>query len=232
MRYIACMTESSTPASTLKIRIRFDSVAPSIEDDAAAPATLNLLRVGVFLGVLMLLVAAIFGMRRLMKQDAPPQISAPRVEVVSSPAVATLTPSPVPEINLAPHTPAVSTNAAASHQTNRVVRAALTGTPRKHQPVQELAGELPASDVTKRFYFFTEVENVSSRLFTHRWEYRGKVVAQIPFSPSGKNWSGSSSKQIPTHMQGAWRVVLADEHGSELDSVIFTYGKELTAAQN
>lgn len=228
------MTEPSTPASTLKIRIRFDTVAPSSEDDPPPPATLNLLRVGVFLGVLVLLVAAIFGIRRMMQQEAPPQVSAPVAEVTSSPAVVTVTPPSAPEINSAPRTAAGSSTRQESvpHQTNRVVRAALTGTPRKHQPVQELTGELPASDVTKRFYFFTEVREVTSRLFTHRWEYRGKVVAQIPFSPSGKNWSGSSSKQIPTHMQGAWRVVLADEHGSELESVIFIYGKELTAAQN
>lgn len=212
------MTESTTSPSTLKIRIRIDGAGPPLEAPPAAAATLDLRRVSIALGVLVLvLAAAIFGIRALLKNDSSPQVQARSTEAVPSPAEAIPTPPPAP----------VSTPIPASlPSSNRVVRAVLTDTVRKHQPVQALAGNLPVSDVTKRFYFFTDVQNVVSRRFIHRWEYRGKPVAQIPFSTNGKNWAGSSSKQIPTHMQGVWRVVLLDERSAELKSVTFTYGKE------
>ena len=209
------MTESSTP-TTLKIRIRFDGAPPPVEP-VPDVARFNQLRVTWVLGALVLILIAGFAIRGVMKNNLPEPQSAPVTEVAVLP-MPTSTPLPAVEISTPTHPP-----------TNRVIRAALTGSPRQHPPIQELAGELPVADVTKRFYFFTEVHDVASRRFKHRWEYRGKTVAQIPFSPKGKNWTGSSSKQIPTHMQGAWRVVLADEHDAELSSVAFTYGKELTA---
>ena len=228
------MTESSTPAPTLKIRIRFDGAMPSIEE---APATLDMRRVLTALGAVVLIIAAVFGIRSMMKSTAPERLLAPNAEVAARPAevIALSPPAPVvaaapPHITEAEAMPRAP--ASSSQQTNRIVRAVLADTLRKHQPIQELAGNLPVSDVTKRFYFFTDVQDVASRRFTHRWEYRGKAVAQIPFTPTGKTWTGSSSKQIPTHMQGAWRVVLVDERGTELTSVAFSYGKELTAAQN
>ena len=220
------MTESTTPASTLKIRIRFDGATPSIEETRPA---LDPRRVAIALGVLVLILAAIFGIRAMMKKNSPEHVLAPIAEISAPPAVAIASPPAASVITSLPQTAPPSTPRAEPsppNQTNRVVRTVLTDTLRKHQPMQALAGILPISDVTKRFYFFTEVQNVSSRRFMHRWEYRGKAVAQIPFSPSGKNWTGSSSKQIPTHMQGAWRVVLVDERSAELNSVTFTYGKD------
>ena len=212
------MTESTTPPSTLKIRIRIDGAGLPVEAPPATAPTLDLRRVSIALAVLVLLLtAAVFGIRALLKNNSPQPVQTPSTEAAPPPAVAIPTPPPAPVSTPLP---------APASSTNRVVRAVLTDTVRKHQPVHALAGHLPVSDVTKRFYFFTEVQNVSSRRFIHRWEYRGKPVAQIPFSTNGKNWAGSSSKQIPTHMQGAWRVVLLDERSAELNSVTFTYGKE------
>ncbi len=213
------MTESSTPAATLKIRIRFDDDATAVEAD---DVTLNLRRVAV---ALLLILAAAFGIHAVMKNNPPDQAPLPMTQITAPPAVE-ITPSPTPPLT-AP-VPATHTQQSSPNQTNRVVRAVLTDTPYKRQTVQSLVGELPAAAAIKRFHFFSEVQNVSSQRFTHRWEYRGKPVAQIVFSPSGKNWAGASSKQIPTHMQGAWRVVLVNESGVELTSVAFTYGKELT----
>ena len=215
------MTESSTSATTLKIRIRFDGAAPPIEPDSD-PARFDQRRIILVLGALALLLAAVLGMRGLMKNNSPEPVRAEDAEVAVLPA-----PEPASVPLAAEEIPPPSLK-----QTNRVVRAELTGAPRKNESVPELAGDLPAAAVTQRFYFFTEVHEVASQRFKHRWEYRGKAVAQISFSPKGKKWTGSSSKQIPTHMQGAWRVVLVDDGGTELGSVAFTYGKELTAVKN
>lgn len=225
------MTESSTSASTLKIRIRIDSGTQSTEDAIPAATTFDRRGMAVMLGAVVLLFIVVFGIRGLMKSNLPK----PAVEDA---------PLPLAEINALPGIPSAgsaavpipetepASNAPLPDQTNRVVHAVLTDAPRKRKPLQALSGNIPASDVTRRFYFFTEVNAVSSKRFIHRWEYRGKTVAQIPFSPGGKNWSGSSSKQIPTHMQGDWRVVLVDERNTELSGIAFTYGKGLATAQN
>lgn len=173
-------------------------------------------------GTLALLLAAVFGLRDLMKNDSLEPVRVEDVQVAVLPAPE---PASVPPAVEETPTPPLQ-------QTNRVVRAVLTGAPRENASVPELAGEVPAAAGMQRFYFFTEVHAVASRRFKHRWEYRGQAVAQIPFSPKAKKWTGSSSKQIPTHMQGAWRAVLVDDRGAELGSVAFTYGKELTTAQN
>ena len=215
------MTESTPSASSIKIRIRFDGEAPLVD----APVEETTLHWGRVIVALLIIIAAVVGIRSLMKSKSTEPLPAPSVEVilpavgeVAAPSQATVV-TPVPVA----HIPAPA---------NHVLRAVLTDNLRKSQPLRESSGALPVSDVTKRFYFFTEVQNVASRRFTHRWEYKGKAVAQIRFSTSGKNWTGSSSKQIPTHMQGQWRAVLVDDRGAELSSVEFTYGKELTAARN
>jgi len=220
------MTDSSTSASSLKIRIRFDDAEPLIEPESAT-ATLDPRRVGIAVVLLVLAIAAVFGLRDMMKNNSPAPLLAPLAEVTAPPTPDIAPSSPAVAMATTPNEKLLSPNPA-----NRVVRAVLTDSPRKHYPAQELAGDLPVSDVTKRFYFFTEVHDVVSRRLAHRWEYQGKAMAQISFKPSAANWSGSSNKQIPTHMQGAWRVALVDERGTVLSSVDFTYGKVLTTAQN
>ncbi len=219
------MTESTPSASSLKIRIRFDGAAPLID----APVEETTLHWGRVTVALLIIIAAIIAIRSVMKSTLIESLAVPSVEVavpavgeITTPSQATIViPEPVAHISTPSPNP-----------TNHVLRAVLTDSLRKGQPLRESSGGLPVSDVTKRFYFFTEVQDVASRRFTHRWEYKGKAVAQIPFSTRRKNWTGSSSKQIPTHMQGVWRAVLVDDRGIELSSVAFTYGKELTAAQN
>lgn len=228
------MTESSPPAPSLKIRIRVEA-APSIDE---APATLDLRRVFTALVVLALIVYAAFSLYGLISSKSAERALAPDQQVAAPPTalVAAQLPSIVTTeaapAALSTAQPTESTPASSPNQTNHITRAVLTDAVHKRQPMQELAGDLPVADTTKRFYFITDVQEVTTRRLIHRWEYRGKVVAQIPFFPSGKNWTGSSNKQIPTHMQGPWRVVLVDEHGKELTSLAFNYGRVVTAARN
>lgn len=216
------MTESTPSASSIKIRIRFDGAAPLVD----APVEETTLHWGRITVALVLIVAAIIGIRSVMKNNSTEPLPTLAAEV-ALPAMVEVAP-PSQAIVVIPE-PVAHISTPSSNPTNRVLRAVLTDSLRKGQPLRESNGALPVSDVTKRFYFFTEVQGVVSRRFTHRWEYKGKAVAQISFSTSVKNWTGSSSKQIPTHMQGQWRAVLVDDHGAELSSVAFTYGKELTA---
>lgn len=147
------------------------------------------------------------------------------------------TPAPLPELKS--HQPVPSSRPAATpaalpvatpnsvedHERNRVVRAFLTANMRGHAPGESLSETVPVSDVTKKFYFYTQVADVDAATLTHRWIYRGSTIASIPFKPPrGKEWRASSSKKIPNHMTGEWRVVLVNERGTELASASFTYG--------
>ncbi len=222
------MTKASPPAPSLKIRIRVDTAAPTDE----APATLDLGRVLLAaLAALVLIIAATFGLRALLKSPRPEPVLASTELAARPPEITTPSP-PALEVATASSTVTAHTRASPPNRANQVIRAVLADAVRKHQPVQEFSGDLPAAAVTKRVYFFTEVQNVATRRLTHRWEYRGKAVAQIAFFPGRKTWTGASNKQITPQMQGAWRVVLLDEHGTALSSVAFNYGQELTAAQN
>ena len=106
------MTESSTSATTLKIRIRFDGAAPPIEPDSD-PARFDQRRIILVLGALALLLAAVLGMRGLMKNNSPEPVRAEDAEVAVLPA-----PEPASVPLAAEEIPPPSLK-----QINRVVRA-------------------------------------------------------------------------------------------------------------
>lgn len=234
----------STDPRNLKIRIRMSGPAspPVVEIPVTTAPSLRT-PVSFTMAAVVLLIGG-WGLWALLAQhnddadesttvDMQPFITTPSNERSSVAATAL----PVPETTQGAPSPAIQKATAApqsrtpvkspdtaSAGANLIVHAVLSDKMRNHRPVTELAGNVPASDVTMRLHFFTEVHDVGSRRFTHRWEYRGKPVAQINFKPSGRNWSAASSKQIPTHMQGEWRVVLADDQGRALTSLDFVYG--------
>lgn len=236
----------STDPHRLKIRVRLSapsSASAALVSASAAPVS----RAALVVGAVVFVVLCAGGLWTLLTQyedeSTQPVIAAASessgeslVESsdVASSALTPLetTPSPTAQ-NIPATTPGHDPGKSPAQFTgsaNRVVRAVLAAGMRNHLPIKEQGNEVPASDVTQRLYFFTEVHEVSSRRFSHRWEYRGKSVAQINFKPVGKNWKSASSKQIPSHMQGKWRVVLVDDAARDLASVEFIYGAIASAA--
>ncbi len=236
------MSAPAREQKMIKIRVR-------IPNSAVRPETYNAIRalrpnpalgriivsaVGVIVLAVALLVSAV-------KRDAPIDAGdadgvdvstvAPQQPRRELPEVATV--QPPAAIDSAPHATArldhvanrLTTQLTSERQTgdNRVVRALITDTVRSALPGAALRGTAPATDVTQKFYFFTELENPAGKRFAHVWEYNGKTVARIEFKPRTNPWRALSSKKFAAHMTGQWRAVLLNEHGAELTSVPLEY---------
>lgn len=71
--------------------------------------------------------------------------------------------------------------------------------------------------------FFTELRQLSGRTVTHRWEYAGEVVAEVPFEVGGPRWRVHSRKTLRPDQAGRWSVVVVDESGWILHAEMFEY---------
>ena len=67
-----------------------------------------------------------------------------------------------------------------------------------------------------KMYFFTEFVNFTGKTIKHRWEYNGKVMAEIGFPVTASPFRSHSSKNIPAYAVGEWTVVVTDETGQVL----------------
>ena len=68
-----------------------------------------------------------------------------------------------------------------------------------------------------KIYFFSELANLKGHTITHRWEYQGKLMAEIKFDVKSNHWRVYSSKNIKPGWTGEWTVELVDENGTPLD---------------
>ncbi len=97
----------------------------------------------------------------------------------------------------------------------RVARAIFTTGIVDREPVDELA-ELPAD--AGEVYFFTELRGLEGRTVSHRWEYEGRVMAEVPFAVGGDRWRVYSVKTMSPALVGKWTVMVVDESGWPVDA--------------
>ena len=76
---------------------------------------------------------------------------------------------------------------------------------------------------TTRVYFFTELNGLSGHAITHRWEYNGKVMAEILFQVKANRWRTWSSKNMLAGWTGSWLVSVVDEGGNLIEQSQFEY---------
>lgn len=102
----------------------------------------------------------------------------------------------------------------------QVARAQFTSAIRDREPVDQL---VVASPLISEVYFFTDLRHLEGRTVTHRWEYEGRVVSQVPFKVGGPRWRVNSKKEIEPDQVGEWVVTVIDESGWPLYSEMFRY---------
>lgn len=68
-----------------------------------------------------------------------------------------------------------------------------------------------------KIYFFSELSNLKGHTITHRWQYQGKLMAEIKFDVKSNRWRVFSSKNIRPDWIGKWTVELTDENGTRLN---------------
>ncbi len=103
-----------------------------------------------------------------------------------------------------------------------VVRSVVTTAIEDMEPVSDLK-QVPV-DVT-RVYYFTELQGLTGHAITHRWEYNGKLMAEVSFKVHGNRWRTWSSKNMLASWTGTWQVSVLDEGGNLLEQSRFEYVK-------
>lgn len=119
--------------------------------------------------------------------------------------------------------PAATAPAAAPEKpahTGRVTRSVFTSTIQEREPVDTLTS---LGTDQNRIYFFTEIRDMSGETVTHRWEYNGKIMAEVPFQIGGPRWRVYSSKTLDPSWTGEWKVSVVDSQGSTLSVSTFHY---------
>lgn len=102
-----------------------------------------------------------------------------------------------------------------------VARAIFTSAIVDREPVDNLA---TVSNDTTRVFFFSDLRDLAGQIVTHRWEYNGKVMAEVTFKVgNGARWRVYSSKNLLPDWTGQWTVVVSNENGQPLKASTFEY---------
>lgn len=108
----------------------------------------------------------------------------------------------------------------AGFSTGSVVRSAITSSVENREPTDSL--ENVSSD-QNQLYFFTELRDMSGQTAKHRWEYGGKVMAEVEFNVKGPRWRVWSSKSFVPGWTGGWKVSVINGAGDVISEKNFTY---------
>jgi hypothetical protein len=100
-----------------------------------------------------------------------------------------------------------------------------------------IADREPQDSVTEistdldQIYYFTEIRGMTGQTVTHRWEFGGEVLAEVPFEVGGPRWRVYSSKDLIPAWLGEWKVSAIDAAGRVLSSDTFTYAQASAPAE-
>ena len=101
-----------------------------------------------------------------------------------------------------------------------VVRSAFTRTIDEREPTENLQNLTNESAQVK---FFTELRDMSGQTAIHRWEYDGKVVAEVEFNVKGPRWRVWSSKSLVPQWTGDWKVSVINGAGEVISEKNLSY---------
>ena len=111
--------------------------------------------------------------------------------------------------------------APAEQAKGEVTQAVFTTAGKDHAPVDDVT-KVPGTD--SRIYFFTDLRGMEGQHVVHRWEYNGKVMAEVGFDVKGARWRVWSSKNLMPAWAGKWTVSVVNGKGDVVASRDFTYG--------
>ena len=74
-----------------------------------------------------------------------------------------------------------------------------------------------------RILFFTDLRNLNQTVVLHRWEHKGRVMAEVRFTVQSDRWRVWSSKRLMPEWLGDWRASVVTENGEVLATEAFTY---------
>lgn len=93
-----------------------------------------------------------------------------------------------------------------------VVRSVFTSAIDDREPTDKLEKSAEAN----RIFYFTELRDMSGQTATHRWEFDGKVMAEVKFDVRGPRWRVWSSKSVAPGWTGDWKVSVLNGAGETI----------------
>lgn len=78
------------------------------------------------------------------------------------------------------------------------------------EPVDHLT---TASNINPLF-FFTELVDMAGEEVTHRWRFKGQIMADVVFQVEGPRWRVYSSKELLPEWNGLWTVEVLGPDGN------------------
>ncbi|MCW8901422.1 MAG: DUF2914 domain-containing protein [Gammaproteobacteria bacterium] len=127
-------------------------------------------------------------------------------------------------IETAPASMSTDSSAAMEEQSGfsrgSVVRSAFTRDVDQREPTENLQNLTNENGEVK---FFTELRDMSGQTAVHRWEYDGKVVAEIEFNVKGPRWRVWSSKSLVPQWTGDWKVSVINGAGEVISEKNLSY---------
>jgi len=79
------------------------------------------------------------------------------------------------------------------------------------------------SNRSREVFYFSEIRDAPGETITHRWEWGGKLMAEVSFDVGGPRWRVHSSKRLDPNWVGEWTVTVVDSAGRVLSSGSFMY---------
>jgi len=77
-------------------------------------------------------------------------------------------------------------------------------------------------------YFFSDLRNLMGQKVVHRWEYGGRIEAEVEFEVTSNRWRAYSRKMLDSTKYGVWTVVVVSEQGWPLKATLFEYTEGMT----
>ena len=73
--------------------------------------------------------------------------------------------------------------------------------------------------------YFTEIHGMAGQTITHRWEYNGKIIMEVPIKIKTARWRAYSIKTLNPSWTGEWKASVVDAAGGSLSVNTFSYMK-------
>lgn len=104
-----------------------------------------------------------------------------------------------------------------------VTRSQITRDIKNLEPVDSVS--TLTNDLT-RVVYFTEIHDMAEQTVTHRWEYNGKIILEVPIKVGTSRWRAYSTKTLDPAWVGEWKVSVVDAAGGTLSVNTFSYVKQ------
>ena len=79
----------------------------------------------------------------------------------------------------------------------------------------------------RNIVFYSDLRGFAGQTVTHRWEYRGQVMAEVSFAVGGHRWRVWSSKELLPAWIGDWTASVVKADGEIVATESFSFNEKL-----